>query len=37
MSWRFDLDDPSKWIRIVKDDGHAGAIQGYEIDFAKAS
>ena len=31
-----DLDDPSKWIRIVRDDGHAGAIQGHEIDFAKA-
>ena len=30
-----DLDDPSKWIRIVKDDGHSGAIQGREIDFAK--
>ena len=30
-----DLDDPTKWIRIVKDDGHAGAIQGHEIDFAK--
>lgn len=30
-----DLDDPSKWIRIVKDDGNAGAVQGYEIDFAK--
>lgn len=30
-----DLDEPSKWIRIVKDDGHAGAIQGHEIDFAK--
>jgi hypothetical protein len=30
-----DLDDPSKWIRIVKNDGHAGAIQGHEIDFAK--
>lgn len=30
-----DLDDPSKWIRLVKDDGHAGAIQGHEIDFAK--
>lgn len=30
-----DLDDPRKWIRIVKDDGHAGAIQGREIDFAK--
>jgi hypothetical protein len=31
-----DLDDPSKWIRIVRDDGHAGAVQGYEIDFAQA-
>lgn len=30
-----DLADPSKWIRIVKDDSHAGAVQGYEIDFAK--
>lgn len=30
-----DLDDPGKWIRIVKDDGHAGAVQGHEIDFAK--
>jgi hypothetical protein len=30
-----DLDDPSKWIRIVRDDGHAGAVQGREIDFAK--
>lgn len=30
-----DLDDPSKWIRIVKNDGHAGAVQGHEIDFAK--
>ncbi|MBV5312772.1 MAG: hypothetical protein JZU47_05715 [Prolixibacteraceae bacterium] len=30
-----DLDDPSKWIRIVRDDGHAGAVQGHEIDFAK--
>lgn len=29
-----DLDDPRKWIRIVKDDGHAGAVQGHEIDFA---
>jgi hypothetical protein len=29
-----DLDDPRKWIRIVKDDGHAGAVQGREIDFA---
>ncbi|MEX6689681.1 hypothetical protein QTN47_19405 [Danxiaibacter flavus] len=30
-----DLGDPSKWIRIVKDDGRAGAVQGYEIDFGK--
>ncbi len=30
-----DLEDPSKWIRIVKDDGQAGAIQGHDIDFAK--
>lgn len=29
-----DLDDPRKWIRIVRDDGHAGAVQGREIDFA---
>lgn len=30
-----DLDNPSEWIRIVKDDGHAGAVQGYEIGFAQ--
>ncbi len=30
-----DIDDPSKWIRIVRDDGQAGAVQGREIDFAK--
>ena len=30
-----DLDNPSKWIRIVKDDGHGGAVQGNEIDFAE--
>jgi hypothetical protein len=30
-----DLDNPSKWIRIVKNDGQAGAVQGHEIDFAK--
>lgn len=30
-----DLDNPNKWIRIVKDDGRAGAVQGHEIDFAK--
>ena len=29
-----DLDDPRKWIRIVRDDGHAGAVQGHEIGFA---
>ena len=22
-----DMEDPSKWIRIVRDDGHAGAVQ----------
>jgi hypothetical protein len=30
-----DLDEPSRWIRIVKDDGQAGAVQGIEIDFGK--
>jgi hypothetical protein len=30
-----DLDEPSKWIRIVRDDGRAGAVQGSEIDFAE--
>ncbi len=30
-----DLDEPSKWIRIVSDDGQAGAVQGNEIDFAQ--
>ena len=30
-----DLDDPSKWIRIVRNDGQAGAVQGHDIDFAK--
>lgn len=30
-----DLDNPQKWIRIVKDDGRAGAVQGIDIDFAK--
>lgn len=30
-----DRDDPSRWIRIVRDDGHAGAVQGVDIDFAK--
>lgn len=30
-----DLDHPSKWIRIVRDDSQAGAVQGRDIDFAK--
>lgn len=30
-----DLDNPKEWIRIVRDDGRSGAVQGYEIDFAK--
>ena len=30
-----DLENPSNWIRIVKDDGQAGAVQGREIDFAE--
>ena len=30
-----DMDNPREWIRIVKDDGCAGAVQGHEIDFAK--
>jgi hypothetical protein len=30
-----DLDNPHKWIRIVRDDGQAGAVQGHDIDFAK--
>lgn len=30
-----DLDNPREWIRIVKDDGRAGAVQGHDIDFAK--
>lgn len=30
-----DMDNPQKWIRIVKDDGRAGAVQGSEIDFAE--
>lgn len=30
-----DLDNPKEWIRIVRDDGQAGAVQGHEIDFAK--
>lgn len=30
-----DLDNPKEWIRIVRNDGRSGAVQGYEIDFAK--
>lgn len=30
-----DLSNPQKWIRIVKDDGRAGAVQGIDIDFAE--
>lgn len=30
-----DLSNSEKWIRIVKDDGKSGAVQGHDIDFAK--
>lgn len=30
-----DLDNPTEWIRIVRDDGNSGAVQGHEIDFAR--
>ena len=30
-----DLDHPREWIRVVKDDGRAGAVQGRDIDFAE--
>lgn len=30
-----DLDNPTEWIRIVRDDGHSGAVQRNEIAFAK--
>ena len=30
-----DLDKPSEWIRIVREDGSTDGIQGVEIDFAK--
>lgn len=30
-----DLDNPKQWIRIVRDDGQAGAVQGFDIDFAE--
>lgn len=29
-----DLDNPREWIRIVKNDGRSGAVQGRDIDFA---
>lgn len=30
-----DLDNPKEWIRIVRNDGQSGAVQGHDIDFAK--
>lgn len=30
-----DMDNPKEWIRIVRNDGKSGAVQGFEIDFAK--
>lgn len=30
-----DLDETSKWIRIVRDDNQGSSVQGHEIDFAK--
>ncbi len=30
-----DMDNPSQWIRITKDDGNAGPVQGIDIDFAE--
>lgn len=30
-----DLDNPREWIRIVRNDGKAGAVQGIDIDFAE--
>ena len=30
-----DLESPGNWIRIVRDDGNAGAVQGFDIDFAQ--
>ena len=30
-----DLDNPSQWIRIVRDDGYAGSVQSFEIDYAQ--
>ena len=30
-----DLDNTSQWIRIVRDDGYAGSVQSFEIDYAQ--
>lgn len=30
-----DLDNPKKWIRIVRDNGYAGSVHGFEIGFAQ--
>lgn len=30
-----DLENESQWIRIVRDDGRGGAVQGVDIDFAR--
>ena len=30
-----DLDNESQWIRIVRDDGRGGSVQGIDIDFAR--
>lgn len=30
-----DLENPSRWIRIVADDDRGGSVQGKDIDFAK--
>lgn len=30
-----DLDNPSQWIRIVRDDGEAGSVSGKQIDDAR--
>ena len=30
-----DLDNPQNWIRIVKNDGVGGSVQGHEIAFAR--
>jgi hypothetical protein len=30
-----DLENESQWIRIVRDDGRGGSVQGVDIDFAR--